>query len=288
MKRVALRIARPSLQYGTSWSWNDLLQAAQKLTKKNPDGTTARYGIDMWNSDLQALGFPWAWGGDLLPADTYRTNRTDRITFITDRNVQAFEAFAEMSRLGVRGGALQGFYGQKTSMWIDVGDGTMPATTAFPWGAAPFPLGPAGLVAMPTWPSYAGIPRTSQAPDAAWTFIRFLLTDGNALRDENGNLWRGGATRAAWLARIRDAAQNTQPIHSEAELLDFYLTGAGRYARASASDTVADIGPLISFVDRPFWRELDKVLRGQQSVRQALEIAERESNALLAEMAKGR
>ncbi|HET7559039.1 MAG TPA: extracellular solute-binding protein, partial [Limnochordia bacterium] len=109
----AAGLARPAPTWGASWSWDDFLADAKKLTLTDPAGKTKQYAVDFWDSDPTAVGFPEAWGGSVLPADAYGTRVAQRFTLNTPENVAGYEAMVGLSRLGLRGGSQGGFRGER-------------------------------------------------------------------------------------------------------------------------------------------------------------------------------
>ena len=171
-------IELPSLEWGESWTWEELADIARELTVGD-DPATKQWGF-YWQFEPGWL-FPIfrAFGGDIATADR------SQITLDSEGSVAALEFLNDLmwvdgaapppSVTSATSGAdlfMQGRLGMilDGGWWIG---GFKDGITDFEWGVLPVPAGPEGTFTG-SWVDAWGIPANSDNPEAAWEYIKFM------------------------------------------------------------------------------------------------------------------
>jgi multiple sugar transport system substrate-binding protein len=163
----------------SDWTWNDFMSAARKLTSGS--GSSKVYGAvyDDWFAPY--FDQIWADGGDPYPANGTKCG------FDSPQAVQAFTEIQDLYKQGLSptpsqfsaNGTEQQFLTGRVGMMI--GSGRWSAYTfkgikKFNWKIAPLPKGSAGRANFFHISMFA-IPRTSKNPEAAWAFLKYMVSD---------------------------------------------------------------------------------------------------------------
>ena len=184
---------------GSGWTWGDMIETAKKLTlDKNGDGKIDQYGLQPGHSS------PWyytrLWGEDLISEDDYKTRilhkwQTDDPD-VYNACVNGLQARADaiyehkvtptpatMSAISEMGSPLKtGVLAMNfTGGWAVA----PPLPEKFKYGAAANPLGGEhgeGTRANNEWVDPFQITDQSANPDAAWEFIKYMVSDKEAVR----------------------------------------------------------------------------------------------------------
>jgi multiple sugar transport system substrate-binding protein len=164
------------------WTWDQFLDAAQKLTVDNEnDGVIDQYGF--WFYGRYAEIEPWVYqnAGRFLNEDKTRfepdDNAVEALTFL-DSLIHEYGVAPEPKEMeGIRAKDL--FPLGMTAMWVDgawnIKNNRDTAGDAFKWSLAPIPRGPqAEGDAAYGWPDSLSIASTCEHPDEAWAFINFM------------------------------------------------------------------------------------------------------------------
>jgi ABC-type glycerol-3-phosphate transport system substrate-binding protein len=284
-----------------NWTWDAMIQAGKKLTRFDADGRLIRAGIEIGADDIRAQGFSLMWGGDLFPPDTYENGIVRRTTFDTPENRRAFTAVTALTtehkithqvqpRIGT-------FNLQSGTIAMSLGPGGSISGQAYAgpytWGMAPYPLPPVASqrVAMPAWVRSVAVSSGSQHPEAAWKFIKFMLTDAYEMGEfqfgsqtMSWNLNRGVSV-ASWQRYAQAAASSFSLAHSAAQYTRFLAEAIGLYTRFAAT-TLSGGGETIHVPNGPLYLALLEAYQGKISVEAALQKAERESAIILESIAK--
>jgi multiple sugar transport system substrate-binding protein len=165
----------------TEWTWEDLRTAALALTKdNNGDGKTDQYGytFDMWDMEPGWSEAIWSYGGDIISADHTKT------LIGSPEARQAWQLLYDMTFVdkSVPDANTSGQYGQDLFMagvaaMMPMGHWAVPAYSEanFKWDVAPMPAGPAGRFTSVNSAGFV-IAKGSKQPDAAWQFLKFVLS----------------------------------------------------------------------------------------------------------------
>ncbi len=166
-------------------NWGELLDDARVLTvDRNRDGKTDQYGffvpvfpasgdLNIWMT-LQWLPFLWQAGGNEFSADR------QSVTFNSEAGVEALALWKDLydredfSRFALAHDL--GFATGKVAMVLD-GPWNLPRYRTMheiQWAVAPLPAGPHGVATYLDGEQLA-IFRQSKNPDAAWTFVQWIL-----------------------------------------------------------------------------------------------------------------
>lgn len=254
-----------------SWTWNDYLAAAKKLTRDaNGDGRIDRWGAEMIMQDMQSY-----WYNFLLQNGTTALNKEKTKSLLdTPAAIEAFEFMYSFYKLGyspVPGvtGAQDDFMEEKTAMAnrLTPLNITALANVKFDWDMAPLPNGKRRASEM-NWVAWT-ISRTTRNREAAWKLVRFLAEEGSwVLADTRQGL---PSLKAAALSDRFLAPLAKGPKNLRSTLLATLPYTADLQFTPTWNDWTAVV-----------WREMVTVINGQKSVENALRSASDQINQLLA------
>ncbi|HEY8741689.1 MAG TPA: extracellular solute-binding protein [Chloroflexota bacterium] len=174
-KQAGMQTPRQMEQAGT-WTWQALLDAAQKLTKSS-GGQTSVYGYD--NSSLPYLPdywmIMWAWGAAPYSADfkqaTFNTKeQTDALQFASDFNTKYKVAGGGDFTKATLAMLMTGSFEART-----VQDQIVPKSL-FTVEIAPLPKGPTGLRPVDLANNCNYIGAGAKQPEQAWALNKYLLS----------------------------------------------------------------------------------------------------------------
>jgi multiple sugar transport system substrate-binding protein len=162
------------------WTWNDLLNAAQRLVKKNGE-TVTQWGFGWLNGFYQ----PWVWasGGECFDKALYMT----KCELDQPKAVSGLQAFADMgvkdkvtpTPSGYKGIDIQKAFYSGAVRFPLTGAGSweiraFPANLPFKWSVVPLAIGPAGNNGSITWSGGTCIAKGSPLLDSAWKLLLFM------------------------------------------------------------------------------------------------------------------
>ena len=164
------------------WTWNDFRGAALKLTKGS--GPNKQYGAVFTSWFAPVYDLIWSYGGDVFSADGKTTLLNQPAA------VGAIQWLADLynkdkvsptpAQLGSNAPELR-FMSGKVGMFVDGGRWWAsefvgpPGITKFDWAAVPLPKGPKGRANF-FHISCTLIAKNAKNPDAAWEFLKFLMS----------------------------------------------------------------------------------------------------------------
>ena len=164
------------------WTWNDFLDAAQKLTvDENGDGTIDQYGFWLYGRYAHIESWVYQNDGRLLNESKTRfepdANAIEALAFL-DSLIHEYGVAPEPKEMeGVRQQDV--FPLGLAAMWVDgawnINGNRETIGDQFNWAIAPVPRGPqaTGDTAY-GWPDSMSIAATCEHPDEAWEFINFM------------------------------------------------------------------------------------------------------------------
>lgn len=164
------------------WTWDDFLDAAQKLTvDEDGDGTADQYGF--WSFGRYAHVEPWVYqnNGRLLNENKTRfepdENAVEALAFL-DSLIHEHQVAPEPKEMeGIR---QQDVFGLgMAAMWVDgawnINNNREVIGDEINWAIAPLPRGPqAEGDTTYGWPDSLSVASTCEHPDEAWEFIKFI------------------------------------------------------------------------------------------------------------------
>jgi len=162
-----------------SWTWDDFLAAAKRLTVKSANPADRRWGcaIDFWGARI----YPWIWqnGGDVLSPDR------KRCVLNSPETMGALQFLVDLkSKWGVARPTQPG-ESRETREWFRDGKiamlqsgawdiQTFQESKALRWEVAPLPRRKRQATLMGT--ENYGIAASTKHPEAAWELFKFLLS----------------------------------------------------------------------------------------------------------------
>ncbi len=164
------------------WTWDDFLDAAQKLTKDNDnDGVIDQYGFWFYGRYAHIESWIYQNDGRLLNENKTRfepnENAVETLAFLNSL-IHKYNVAPEPKEMeGVRQQDV--FPLGMAAMWVDgawnINGNRETIGDSFKWGIAPIPRGPhaTGDTAY-GWPDSMAIAATCDHPDEAWEFIKFM------------------------------------------------------------------------------------------------------------------
>lgn len=258
------------------WTWDELLQNARRLTQDtNGDGQTDRYGVDfakttwegVWEYLLRAYGGS-VWKEDASASAINSPSARFAFTFLKDLDDRWRVSGSEFLQGDV---GISAAWAGEASRRLDV--------APFRAGVLPMPKGPngRGLGAPSGRVHVYAIAKNTRYPDAAWRFVRFLVTEPEAALARHLNSVAGpGYLPAAeqWVKRFPPEKQNWLEIG----LLD--------QREAPVRPEAPQNALLIPYDDfqRILTGWLQRFYSGQVPVDAALAGIERDANVRLAEV----
>ena len=163
----------------TSWTWDDFLSAAKKLTKdENGDGEPDQFGFLLYNNWVWALPWIWANGGRVLSEDKTRCvmdmpETIEALQFLTDLRWK-YRVAPTAAQIAQRDLFTTGKVGMVTlGRWMIPRYRTI---KDFRWGVAPLPKRKKRVT--PIFTVAFVISSKCKHPDAAYRLVRFLSGEG--------------------------------------------------------------------------------------------------------------
>lgn len=174
----------PPTDWANTWSWDEFLEVATKLTKPRPDGRQ-QYGVLVSNAFEQCWGsFIWSNGGDVINRELTKTTMDtpeaiEGLGFVVDL-VQEYKVAPEPGDPSVfMEGVPDPFASGLCAMEIHscAKTKTYSEIEAFTVGACCLPTAPGGVPAVSFNGNPNSIAASSLYPDEAWAFISFLSSE---------------------------------------------------------------------------------------------------------------
>ena len=174
----------------SGWSWDELVDAAERLTRDDDDGTVDVYGLGVDPEIIRVAPLIWSNGGTLVDDETSPTRfalngpavaALDRFLDLRTRGVTPTDEEAEAEDFESR------FLNGRLAMLMESRRvvPTLRTITDFTWDVAGFPGmdEPASVLHSDAYCMTAA----SQEKDAAWTFLEFALgPEGQRIAAESG------------------------------------------------------------------------------------------------------
>jgi multiple sugar transport system substrate-binding protein len=234
------------------WTWDDFQSAAQKLTSGS--GSHKQYGavFDPWFAPLYST--IWSFGGDVTSADgkTCELNQppaVEAINFILNLYKQGISPSPQaMSQQGQ--GAEQIFLSGRAAMMIGSGRWAaydLQTVKRFQWEMAPLPQGPSGRANF-FHLSMFGIARTSTKGQAAWEFLKYMLSK-KGIETTIGNAQ--GLPSVPSL--VKDPAFANSPVVKQHDTVDPMLTSLPTAHRAPNIVAFNEFGDKQDAAFDPVW-----------------------------------
>jgi multiple sugar transport system substrate-binding protein len=170
-----------------TWTWNEYLDAARRLTRKDGDTVTQAGAIPAPTGGNQFWLWLWSNGADMFSADFKQVRLTEppaleALQFLADL-IQRHGVSATSP--GVSLGTNPEVMG-KVGMWQQNRGffGQLGQVTSFKVNVVPFPRSPrTGQSTTVNVAGHLGIAKNNKLPDAAWEYLKFLTgTEAQVIR----------------------------------------------------------------------------------------------------------
>lgn len=172
------------------WTWQEFVDAATALTKKNADGETTQYGVNGDNFNWWAIVVPAirGFGGEVVTED-------GEVVVDSPEAAAGVEALYNLVQEGVATNFAEGdpetFINAQTAMWFHVRPLVQVvnenAEGKFDWNVATFPTFPVEH-RVGTGTSGYGIYAGTEHPNEAWALLNFIVSEeGQRIFSSTGN-----------------------------------------------------------------------------------------------------
>jgi multiple sugar transport system substrate-binding protein len=262
-----------------TWTLEDMLTAAKKLTKRDPNsGRTKQYGIYYWKRIQPII---WQFGGQLYTDDRKKCildspESLAGIQFLYDLQFKhhVMPSLAEenqITNLGNWGGAMNLFAAEKVAMLV----GGRYMTIIYrqqkdlDWSISPLPLGK-----FPTNHALSKafiIPYNAKHPEESFRFVKFL-----ADRDDQLIVSRTGEGIPCRISVATSAEFLYNPAFPKEDKNQIYIDGM-KFARTE------QVSPYVSGIEatRILNEEFDKLWANKQNPKETVTNATKQINALM-------
>ncbi len=262
-----------------SWTWDEMVSRAQKLTKDVDNPEKAQFGLQIALNDLY-VGVPWLFGATIFPEEAYKSGTITSVKLTEPEMIAAVQAKADLinklkvspnqatqKALGASGppmgtGRIAMMYGGGWEIW------TMKDLKELDWGIAAVPYQKTNRI--PTFSDPWYISKATKNPEAAFQLIKFLTT-GAGQKSIAINL----AAAPADQTLLPDWYKNFPNI--KAADMEKVYTGAIASARETPSSLLYGYGP----VEDTYNQVLAPVWAGEKRAEDVLPEAEKQANEAL-------
>ncbi len=260
-------------------TFEELLDLAKRLTK--PGQQWGFQGLPI-SPNVFLITWTGGWGGEVIKVE----NDVEVGTLINDpRNIEALEWWAAMlhkHKVAPTPAEMQAIQGgpwlagrvamATTASWNTPTYNKFGAFGKGNWDVVPWPKGPARQITG-SFGSGFGITRDSKYPDAAWTYLReYLSKEGQEFMW--GRTGRGSVSRKSAYQSWMDSPEAPPSVKYFKEAMEKYAV-IGRPISAVANRVIDIIN-----------REIDQVMNGQKSAKDAVAEIQRQADPILAENLK--
>ena len=255
-----------------TWTFDDVVAAGERLTRRDPDGRVTQIGLIPYD----ATSWVWAMGGEFADDALDHVRFTDPGTIagveflwklrhewqITSRNLNARGQDAAEVDVFEKGGVAMAVGGPWNFAKYE-------AITGFDWDVALFPEGPGGRRTRYAAMGY-GIWTGSEHPDAAWELVSHLL-GREAMGERRGTGYSDVPARRS--VAHGEFAKQDAPFDMQVLL-------------RSMDPEVADVMVLPkheqwALLERYFYEELDRAMLGQVTPAEAMRRAQGRAERVL-------
>jgi multiple sugar transport system substrate-binding protein len=253
-----------------NWTWDDVMSAAQKITKITNSPATTRYGFVSSSDYTMYDSVVHSFGGTVVKDDLSESllNQPEAVK-ATQYLVDMITKYKVAPAPGQLEGQATPFESGKVGMQITGSWLTEPLSkvTEFKWDIAPVPKGPAGRF-IRGWSDSIAIYKNTKHPEEAWKFIKFLVSE------------KGQTLENLGYSRI--------PVYKPMAMSDKWLqAGNTTYNKKAILDFVDQSSPLSFRGGWGEWNpamvsELDQAFLGKKTVQQASDAAKKAIDAILA------
>jgi multiple sugar transport system substrate-binding protein len=255
-----------------TWTWQHVLEAAQKLTKRGTGAADSTYGFDpTYLTRTMLYGYGWDFGtadGTKSALDTQQS--IDAMQFWQDL-IYKYQVCPPASLQFGKGAPAGVFSTTRLGMEIQATYqiGSYRQVKGLAWDIAVPPAGPAGRFTVVKGAPGHGIPTQSPHPTEAWAFLSWWITHQTpTLVILEGNL----PTRLTALQGYPQAAQKENPVPAHVGLLPNIAT---KYGRA------AQVLPDNDNVKKPYYTERANILANKEDAKTGMTKAAQQMNGLL-------
>lgn len=273
-----------------SWTYDQLLEYAKRLTRRTAEDKVVHYGFDIWRGTEYFLPWVQGFGGDYFDREAYHSGIVQRVTINGEGARTGFTEFVRMIyEHRVTLNPLVNEWHSAPSYWEPFGTGHIsmrlasgwafqgyldaPGTVDWALAAVPqFPAGRQSIMFTDSW----HIASTSQHPDAAWELVKFL-TSPEAMEHFVVKTRTGPARFSVLPAYVEGLARS---INMDVPDVINVIAGSQAEAQETVEHQLHGWNELASAL----WPPINAMLRNQRSVASALEEAQRNTQAIADEI----
>lgn len=290
-------VAFPPFDWSQKWTWEEMLDAAHKLTQVGADGKITVYGVNLGHAT------PWyytrLWGQDLVSADDYAAGilhgwQLDKKE-VYDACVAGLQARADtinkekvmpdsatqqaLTQIGpmLKTGAIAMEFTGGWALWGDL-------PKEFKFRAAINPTGGvngSGTTAKQCWCEPLEICSKTQNGEQAWAFVKFFVDDSDAIAIELAHRNTLPAKRSYLEQFIK---LNSPRMAMTEEEQKTFFTGAMEQAETTVPDHILVAWASVRDI---FNSELDPLWKGEKTAKEVIDILAPKVEAKCDEVLKG-
>lgn len=255
-----------------TWTWDNFLAAAQKLTRRDKSGIPTQYGFAFPTYSDGWYSFMLAAGGSMVNDERTRSTMNDpaaikAIEFLADLK-NKYHVAPDTTQANALGDPSEMFKAGKLAMMAeDVAASSLFAESKdLSWDVAPIPLYKKGAKhASRIWTNTWVLPRGAKHSEAAWKFLKFVGgPEGQKIAAE----FHMGVPAMMSIAKTRVFLDGI-PAHKQL-FLDAFAWGEPFPTFPEANQYLA-----------VYERELDPVWNGQRTAAEAVAIIDKEANSTI-------
>lgn len=180
------------------WTWNAMIDSARKITRRDGEGNTLRWGLLTFPGDAGVYPWLWAFGGDLLDSEGTRSVIAQAASIagishlhqlMYEERILAFPDWMGIPAVAADWGTTltQGNFGMQPWWMSMIADYALFEGT-WKYDQVPMPPGPLNPETIPSHIHTIAMWSGTEHPDEAWEFIKYLTGEGyeRVIRTEPG------------------------------------------------------------------------------------------------------
>lgn len=256
----------------SDWTYEDIINAGQKLTLKDDSGKVSQWGV------ATVVGWWGEWLIHVRQAGGDWMSENGECILDSQEAIAGIQLFYDKTTKGKyqispsqTDDALGGFAAGKTAMEIGGHTGTWSSINAagLNWDIAVLPKGLKQKEGSEFAVSAYGVSKDSKNPEAAWEFLKFLASEeGGKMMADVGTPFPRKSVAENLLAVSKDERPNPQTMEALYEAIDTGMTLSSN----------PNFIPCTQQVVQPF---VDKILEGKISVEDGMKEAAKAANEYL-------
>lgn len=257
------------------WTWDSMIDSARKITRRDGEGNTQRWG--MWTMPGDAGIYPWLWafGGDLLNGEGTKSliAQPESIAGIShmhqllyEERILAFPNWMGIPAIAADWGntLTQGDFGMQP-WWMSLIADYGALNVAWEYDQVPVPPGPVNPETIPSHIHTIAMWEGTEHPDAAWEFIKYLTGEGyeHVISREPGYSTTRRSQFPLWTQSFADIGLQG---------LQFFEDGIARTRLRPRHAEIREIENLMASALGPVWQDEAPVASALQQLSEQIDV----------------